>query len=90
MQVRAPPSPPLLPGDGGADDELEPEPLVSPLDEVCSDELLTPLERMEKYHNSEELLDRSETGGTCFQSRNCGISASFLQIPLLHIPYALP
>ena len=50
---------PPPPGDGGADDELDTEPLISPLDEVCSDELLAPLERMEKYHNSEELFDRS-------------------------------
>ena len=61
---------PPPPGDGGADDELDTEPLISPLDEVCSDELLAPLERMEKYHNSEELFDRSGFTWACFHLHN--------------------
>ena len=42
----------------GGDDELDAEPLASPLDESCPDDLLIPIERIEKYHNSEELFDR--------------------------------
>ena len=42
----------------GGDDELDAEPLASPLDEASPDDLLYPIDRIEKYHNSEELFDR--------------------------------